>query len=399
MDVIVPNEVAKRVIFPNLTLIRRKESYRCPDCAVWMTPFSCENVIVHKCSQCQGIWFDHGEIGVFRDSLMRFDLSTIHVAIEGNPLAEIVLSTCPRCQRCLEEFTYSSNTKIRLRRCGKCLGIWSPLGGTLGLIELSKLSQAIAPDVRGLLTELSASERENQKWKELTEIDRQLKRPANWMVAPNIILPLHDNVERSGFPWVSVAFVALCTLVLMLGGPTAVETWGLKPSRIASASELYTLVTSIFVHAGILHLVGNSIYLWIFGRSVEDRIGRWNYAALLLFAGVVGGLAFVLADPGGTVPCVGASGAISGVLGSYFFLFPTATISVLIGNRVVALPSWMFLACWFVFQFFMTAVDSTATATQVAWIAHVSGFAVAVVFTALLVRVKLVQRPTLSGVR
>lgn len=140
---------------------------------------------------------------------------------------------------------------------------------------------------------------------------------------------------------------------------------------------------SMFLHGGLLHLAGNMWFLWIFGNNVEEAYGRIGYLLLYLAAGIAGTAAFVLVNPDTTVPLVGASGAIAGVLGAYLVLYPNALVLSLVLVFFVPVPAFVFLLIWFVSQF--AVVD-----TGVAWQAHVVGF----VFGAL---VTIVLRPRLEA--
>jgi len=151
------------------------------------------------------------------------------------------------------------------------------------------------------------------------------------------------------------------------------------PSVVAAAetfpnkSVLASILVSIFLHGGLLHLAGNMLFLWIFGNNIEDRWGRPQFLLFYLLAGVVATLAHVLAAPSSTVPVVGASGAIAGVMGAYVVLYPRARVTTLV--TVIIIPfvarinaTWL-LGFWFLSQFFL------APNSGVAWVAHVGGFA------------------------
>ncbi len=141
-----------------------------------------------------------------------------------------------------------------------------------------------------------------------------------------------------------------------------------------------TLISSQFLHGGVLHLGGNMLYLWIFGDNVEDRVGHGRFLVLYLTCGVGAAVAQILMQPEATVPMIGASGAIAGVLGAYFLLFPLARIVTLIPIifiwQTVELPAFLFLGFWFVLQWLqgMTTIGQMAHLGGVAWWAHVGGF-------------------------
>ncbi|HLZ26731.1 MAG TPA: rhomboid family intramembrane serine protease [Chloroflexota bacterium] len=197
---------------------------------------------------------------------------------------------------------------------------------------------------------------------------------------------------------VTVALIAACALVflyeLSLRGAALdgfVQRWGAVPRLIVAAlapdprvprQQLLTLLTSQFIHAGFLHLGGNMLFLWVFGRAVEDRVGSTVFFVVYLLAGALAGLAQCLISAGESVPLIGASGAIAAVLGIYFVAYPGAWVRVLMPVLfffwTFDLPAVLVLAFWFVSQFFtgITAITQASRATgDVAVWAHVAGFA------------------------
>ncbi len=158
------------------------------------------------------------------------------------------------------------------------------------------------------------------------------------------------------------------------------------PARVHSIPPAATLISSIFLHASWLHLAGNMLYLWLFGRGVEAALGPVRYLILFLVCGVAAGLIQALIDPASRIPMVGASGAIAGVLGSYFVLFPRARITLLIWVffivRIIGVPAVYLLALWLLFQIVSAALVPGGT-PGVAFGAHVGGFAVGAALMAL----------------
>jgi membrane associated rhomboid family serine protease len=178
----------------------------------------------------------------------------------------------------------------------------------------------------------------------------------------------------------------LCTLGLIPAalvrhlppGTTIPLAEGIACTRGAVASWL-TPLTSMFLHGGWFHLIGNMWFLWLFGRNVEDVMGPARYTVFYLLAGLAAAAAQVLADPGSALPMVGASGAISGVMGAYVVLFPKVRVHVLIFLGIfvttVTLPAYMMLGYWFVLQLLGESVNALqATGGGVAFAAHVGGF-------------------------
>ncbi|MGH7841650.1 MAG: rhomboid family intramembrane serine protease [Candidatus Binataceae bacterium] len=157
---------------------------------------------------------------------------------------------------------------------------------------------------------------------------------------------------------------------------------------VREARILATLLTSQFLHAGPLHLAGNMLYLFIFGPAVEARMGHRRFLEFYLSAGVAAGLATVAMEPSSPVAVVGASGAIAGVLGAYFFLFPGGRIATFILVRIINVPAILYLLSWFAVQLYYGIMSSApgAIVGGVAWWAHVGGFLFGVAVGPLLAR-------------
>ena len=211
------------------------------------------------------------------------------------------------------------------------------------------------------------------------------------------MIPLKDVISSRTRPVVTTMIVAINVLVFLLQltlPPGDVErfiyTFGLVPAHFSVAS----LFTSMFVHGGLGHVSGNLLYLWIFGDNVEDRLGHGRFLVFYLATGVVAALSQTAMDPGSTVPMVGASGAIAGVMGGYFVLYPQSRVLTLFPFPVMLfeVPAIFFLGLWFVMQF-LSGLGSLASAAGqglpggVAFWAHVMGFIAGVLL------VRLMQRP------
>jgi membrane associated rhomboid family serine protease len=205
--------------------------------------------------------------------------------------------------------------------------------------------------------------------------------------------------------WALIALNVWVFLYELALGPELeafVQRWGFIPARYFLASEVdpsdwvtryAPLLTSMFLHGGGMHLIGNMIYLWIFGDNVEDRLGHGRYLALYVLTGVGAGLVHAYLYPQSTVPTVGASGAISGVLGAYLVLFPFARVLTFVPLifflfDVVELPAALYLGIWFLMQLLSgtLAMATAADAAGVAWWAHVGGFVAGMVLVTLLRR-------------
>jgi membrane associated rhomboid family serine protease len=215
------------------------------------------------------------------------------------------------------------------------------------------------------------------------------------------MIPLRDDNPTRTVPFVNYGLIAACVLVFLWQaslGPrmeASIYGYGLIPDvllgdarlppEIATVPAWLTVFTSMFLHGGWLHLIGNMLYLWIFADNVEDRFGHGRFLAFYLLCGVGAALAQALPEPGSQIPMVGASGAISGVLGAYMIMFPRAHVLVLIPlgvlTRLVPLPALLVLGLWFAMQL-LSEMFAPAGA-GVAFRAHIGGFVVGMVLLPL----------------
>jgi len=200
-----------------------------------------------------------------------------------------------------------------------------------------------------------------------------------------------DNSSRRTVPLVTYALIALNVLFFVVelsGGDALIEKWAFVPSRFLAnpLGESLTLITSMFMHVGWLHLGSNMLYLWIFGDNVEDRFGHVKFAVFYLLCGLAAAFAQLAFDPGSNVPNLGASGAVAGVLGAYILLFPQGKVRVLQGQQVIQVPALIVIGLWIVLQLFsgIGSIASTAQAGGVAYMAHIGGFAAGLGLTFLL---------------
>ncbi|MFA5949836.1 MAG: rhomboid family intramembrane serine protease [Hyphomicrobium sp.] len=203
-----------------------------------------------------------------------------------------------------------------------------------------------------------------------------------------------DDTTRRSTPVVTVIVIAINVLVFLLelqAGDAFIAKWAFVPARFASdpLGNAPTLVTAMFMHGGWLHLGGNMLYLWIFGDNVEDRFGPVRYIIFYLLAGFAATFAQYVVNPASTVPNLGASGAIAGVLGAYILMFPGARVDVLLGQRVVPMPAFVVLGLWIALQL-MSSVGSITSSSQtadtggVAYMAHIGGFLAGLAMAAVL---------------
>ena len=208
------------------------------------------------------------------------------------------------------------------------------------------------------------------------------------------MIPLHDDNPTEIIPLFTILFIVICVLVffwqISLGGQgnqAAVYSLGVIPAVLLNKVNLppelalipaeLTVFTSMFMHGGFMHLAGNMLYLWIFGNNVEDVMGHVRFVIFYLLCGIAAVFGQVLQNPASEIPMIGASGAISGVLGAYLLLYPHARILVLIPlgfyAHMVRLPAGLVLGIWFAIQIF-SSLAAGPNSAGVAWFAHIGGF-------------------------
>ena len=199
------------------------------------------------------------------------------------------------------------------------------------------------------------------------------------------MIPLSDDQKTRRFPFVTIAIIVVNVLVFIgwqqrIGMKEALQAGAFVPAMFSQHDPGATtrLLTSLFMHGGWMHLIGNMWFLWIFGDNVEDACGPVRFLAFYLLCGVAATLAHAWPAPDSLVPLVGASGAISGVLGAYLLHHPRANVRTLIPlgffTRIIDLPAWVFLLIWMGLQVLMQAGSRMGHGGGVAYLAHIGGF-------------------------
>ncbi len=209
------------------------------------------------------------------------------------------------------------------------------------------------------------------------------------------MLPLWDEIPTRKIPFITIIIIIINCLVyyyqiFMVVDPNYfIYSYGLIPYEITKGiaispsgppSVYTTILSSMFMHGSFFHLFGNMLYLWIFGNNVEDYLGKLRFILFYLLSGFFAALGQILISPNSMIPMIGASGAVAGVLGAYFILFPRARITTLIFFgffiRLVKLPAIFVLGLWIIFQLFygLSELSATGGGGGVAWFAHIGGF-------------------------
>jgi membrane associated rhomboid family serine protease len=219
------------------------------------------------------------------------------------------------------------------------------------------------------------------------------------------MIPLRDENPTKTFPFVTIIIIAINIFVfiyeLSLGSHLEgkIIQFAVIPYNIIhliNIASLFTLVTSLFLHGGLAHIFGNMLYLWVFGNNIEDALGHTRFIFFYLLCGIIASLGHILTALNSKLPVIGASGAISGVLGAYLLLYPRAKVLVLIPFfffwRIMKVPAMWFLGFWIMLQIIYGtgsfALSDESTKAGVAWFAHIAGFFAGIILIKLLMKNK-----------
>lgn len=216
------------------------------------------------------------------------------------------------------------------------------------------------------------------------------------------MIPIRDRNPTRSFPIITISLILLNTGIYIYEISLPREAleelilkFGAIPVEIVNITDInpqtpfhlfITLITSTFLHGGLLHITGNMLYLWIFGNNVEDALGKIKFITFYLLCGISAGLTHIFMNPSSEVPVIGASGAISGVLGAYAVLYPFARVDTLLIFfffwRIVPVPAFFFILIWFLMQL----AGASRMSGNIAWFAHIGGFLSGIIFLFLLGR-------------
>ena len=353
----------------------------CPFCSTKLTELKSTTALIDICLNCKGMWFDSGEFVDFVRTLTESEeispktpqlfkeqmIQTLDTIKEKDKI-------CPRCNQKLKKFNYAYDSNVFLDKCPHCQGMWVDGGEVKEVARYLKEDPRITTIAEGLI-------QRNETLEDLTELSKTLMdtNPAA-LFMPKIILPLGDELVAHKFPKISLSIIGLCILVfigqiIFVSEPKAfMQSFGAITTKILKGEAFYSLFSSMFLHGGILHLLGNMFFFWIFGDNVEDRFSNLGYITFYLACGLAADFMHIFLNASSDIPAIGASGAISGVMGAYFVFYPKARIKTLFINRILYIPAFLWLGTWFLFQVIFGFIYKSADVSNIAWFAHIGGF-------------------------
>ncbi len=314
------------------------------------------------CESCGGMFYPREEFGRHVEAVR--DLPS-YPLVQDRATGPLTVGEarlpCPGCSAPLETFNYARKSDIILARCPACSGMWVEPGQMLSIARYRNEH----PEA-GMLVEGIAETQEERAAAE-KEMERRLPKVSPLGILLGPLLPISNAGPLSRYPIVTYILMAM-NILLYFVAVRDLDLWWLVPAAITSGRWLGTLVTHQFAHADVWHLLFNMVFLRAFADRVEDRLGHVWFLLLYLLLGVVGGLAHAYMRPHSEIPLVGASGAISGVLGLYFVLFPWTSVRITYFFVTIPIPALLFLGVWFGFQLLIPSGSSIAVAT------HLGGF-------------------------
>lgn len=343
---------------------------------------------LERCSACGGRFIGIGPLGrlIGEQQVRRF-----WKAARNSLVGEVRCPSCGGGMRAVE----ISEPECRFHACLACMAFWFDSDELVRLVlwcdQQAMGAEATLQDDEAELKQLDAIAA-----LELRRLETQQKRGRGFAYGapdslPKAIIALFglpvesEPPERESIPWATWTIAAICILVFLLTWPRlplVVAAWGFIPDEWFRYGGL-TLITSQFLHAGLLHLAVNMYFLLVFGDNVEDRLGWKNFLLLYLCAGVVGDLAHAALEPRSDLPAIGASGAISGLLAYYALAFPSARITIGVWifyfPRYIEMPAWVAFVLWVGWQL-LTALLQLSGTGSVSALAHLGGAAAGVIW-------------------
>jgi membrane associated rhomboid family serine protease/Zn-finger nucleic acid-binding protein len=365
---------------------------KCPFCSNRLQAVKFKSDVVDICPSCRGIWFDSGEFVAFVNELAKSE----EITPETPPLfkprpvqpagkTEEQSRICPRCKKKMRKFNYAYDSNVFLDKCPNCGGIWTDGGEVRQIARYLKHNPQTVAFGESLI-------KTNQTLEDLGELAETIKTPGFWCL-PKIIIPISDDTPRQRTPLITISLMALCVFAFFAQIIFVMDLEGFYESSgfVAGRFLHLSLITSMFLHGSIFHLIGNMLFLWIFGDNVEDRFSHLGYLGFYFSCGLAASILHTLFNLGSSTPAIGASGAISGVMGAYCIFSPMARIKSFFAYRTLYLPASLYLGFWFLFQLMFGLLYHSVGLSNIAWFAHIGGFG----FGAIVAYLK--KKGTLAG--
>lgn len=353
----------------------------CLHCEVPLEDTKLKGVEVSQCPECEGIWLKSADVPRFLATLVEAGVVTPEPLLPtGEPVLPAKPSghACPECDAELWKRDFDYNTHIIVHRCEDCGHVW------LGADQLPALASHGA--TVGQWTAI-AKEIDSERYVEMDDIPMQ---SVPLLVASAVMPVVADTRTTSITPWLTLGLLLANSLAyawLWWVDFTVPVEYLLIPGASLSDNYGISLVTHMFLHAGLIHFVGNMIFLWVFGDNVEEEFGHRTFLLFYLLSGLGAAAFHIFRDMDSATPMVGASGAIAGVMGAHLVFHPRDKILLMYRFARIKVSVWVAMIFWGLQQAYFAYQESQGYTTYIAWDAHVAGFFVgvliALVFRAL----------------
>lgn len=349
----------------------------CPACRAPFVPAQYEGLLLERCVACSATWFAAGQIKACADAMVKagglpeappdFGFRPVDASV-----GQASQYHCPACARPMERLNYGGRSNILVDHCPACGGIWAGDGKVREIAVFTKANpaaQAVAASpaaAAGNIPEVLAK----------AGFQGSMPDKDSWA----LLLPVRTDAPASGTPFVSVLLIALSAVAYVARfaphGAALLRRLALVPALVAAGHDYHGFLTSIFLPAGIVSLLVDMYFLWVFGRCVESAVEHGNFLLLYAVSGVIGGALHALLDPGSALPLLGAGAAVSGVLGAFLRVNPKAGVVVLsVNGKSPSYPARFYVGGWFALQLVALAWDSAHGASFGAGLAAlVAGF-------------------------
>lgn len=361
----------------------------CPKCKLRLQPLTHGGVALFYCLECRGLWFDGSEVvrvigdaeaGPLKDNLV-------------GPRSRAIPLACPRGHGGLREVTLElPDYRTDASGCPECCGVWME-ATDLTRIRPHLPHPEVASDER--IESLKLRVKEAQQAADEARLARQEKALPSMLFliqAPLAPIKFYSGVRRRPFATYGLIAANIAVFLLQWASPGSwTSDFALVPRNFMQGAAPWTLLTAMFLHGSLFHLAGNMYFLGIFGDNVEDRLGVPQYLALYVLGGLLAWLVQIASAPQADVPIIGASGAISAVMGAYASLFPHRKLYVMVIFFMRRVRALWYLIIWLAFQIYL-AIQGVP---GVAWWAHIGGLVAGVAFA--VVHRGLVRRRIRAG--
>lgn len=386
---------------------------KCPACNNQLQSTQYKNYILDFCAVCGGIWFDKGELKDTVNSLIsdnEVDYQTVKEALNKKPIdlksEQHLIRQCPKCNGGMKIFNYSYDSNIFIDKCPSCEGVWTDMDEIKQIAKYNKGNPKVDAMGKSVAEAYKRYLENKLKTEEFMDLGGKFSigKFLLWRVSL-FPIPLKDENPIKKIPVVTLSLILFNVIIFLYQlffvhePETYVRLVGLTPSGAFQSNRLFTFISSMFVHGGFWHILGNMYFLWLFGDNIEDEWGSIKFLLFYLLCGIIGSLTFIGVHPNLNEPAVGASGAISGILGAYIILYPDVEVSAFWLGRIRGISAFGYLLYWVLFQALFGVIEiCSKTPSYIAYWDHLGGFFCGVLI-AYIVKKKILSRTVSANLK